>query len=294
MTMQPGSSRRPVRGLATLVAATALLIAACGSATPSPSGPASASGAPAASPAGPGASAGSGRATPAASASILSLRVAPSAPCQPGGTGDSCIAPGRYELDESLVPGTATIDVPTGWFEWEPGGGSEGLLADGGADAPSGSGWGLLIMGIGRVNLDPCDSTKGSLRGSPTVDDVLHTMASWPGFKATAPTSVTVGGVPGELIQLTYTGNLSSCIAPTIWTTSSATPIDGYPMVATPSRPAKFLIMNVKGTLLAIRMTDYLEPSPFEIEQGVAQNPTRHQADQPKLQAMLESIQFTQ
>jgi hypothetical protein len=294
MTTHLASSRRPVRGLATLVAATALLVVACGSATPSPSSPTSGSGAPAASPAAPAGSAGSGRATPAASASILSLRVAPGAPCQPGGTGDSCIAPGRYELDAGLVPGTATIDVPAGWFEWEPGGGSEGLLVDGGTDAPNGSGWGLLIMSIGRVSLDPCDSAKGSLRGTPTVDEMLLTMASWPGFKATAPTSVTVGGMPGQLIQLTYVGKPSSCIAPAVWTTSSATPIDGYPMVATPSRPAKFVIMNVKGTLLAIRITDYLEPSPFEIEQGVAQNPTRHKADQPKLQAMLDSIRFTQ
>ena len=37
-------------------------------------------------------------ASPAASAGPVSLRVAPAAPCEAGGTGTGCIAPGRYVL----------------------------------------------------------------------------------------------------------------------------------------------------------------------------------------------------
>jgi hypothetical protein len=274
---------RTFRPLATVVAGTALLVA-CSNTTPGPSGVATAaSRAPVASQAGP-----------AASAPPTSLRVAPSAPCSPGRTGTVCIAPGRYVLDDGLSPGIVTIDVPAGWFEWDPGGGSEGLLVDRGSDAPNGSGWGLLFTPIGNVSRDPCDAKKGSLPSNATAGDVVAVMARWPGFTATTtPRPVAIGGVAGEMIGLTYTNDPLKCSVATIWTTPSGTPIDAYPMVADPSRPAQFRILDVRGSLLAIRTTDYPELSPFEIEQGVRADPNRHVADELALRAMVNSIQFT-
>jgi len=53
------------------------------------------------------------------------------------------------------------------------------------------------------------------------------------------------------------------------------------------------LILDVNGTLLGIRTTDYPEASPFESEQGVRPDPTRHVADQVQLRAMVNSIRIT-
>jgi hypothetical protein len=223
----------------------------------------------------------------------MSLRVAPGAPCHPGGTGTNCIAPGRYVLDAGLIPGTITLDVQPGWFEWDPGGGSEGLLVDRGSDAPDGSGWGLLFTPIGNVSVDPCDAQKGLLRSTATVDDVVAAIGSWPGFTTTTrPESISIDGFSGKLIELTSAKDPSRC-AGSIWTTPSGTPIDAYPMVATPSRPAQFRILDVNGKLLGIRTTDYPDVSPFESEQGVRPDPKRHVDDQEQLRAMVSSIQIT-
>ena len=245
--------------------------------------------APAASVAAPASSA----AAPAGSAAPLSLRVAPGAPCHGDGVGTSCIAPGRYALDDPLIRGTITFDVPAGWFEWDPGSGSEGVLVDGGADAPGGSGWGLLFAPIGQVPHDPCDAKKGSLPSSASVDEVVTAMDSWPGFSATGrPHPITIDGFSGQAIELAFTKKAASCSNSYIWTTPSGGPIDAYPMVAEPSRPAQFRILDVNGQLLGIRTTDYPDISPFEAEQGVKADPKRHVADQVALRAMVDSIEI--
>jgi hypothetical protein len=224
----------------------------------------------------------------------MSLRVAPGAPCRPGGSGTECIEPGRYVLDAGLVPGTVTIDVPAGWFEWDVGGGSEGLLVDGGTDAPDGSGWGLLFAPIGQVPLDPCDPKKGSLPSSATVDDVVTAMDRWPGFTLSGrPAPIAIDEFSGKRIELRFTGKPIDCPVSAVLRTPLGAAIDAYPMVADPSRPAQFWILDLNGTLLAIRTTDYPDVSPFEAEQGVRPNPKRHAADQLALQAMLDSIKIT-
>jgi hypothetical protein len=63
-------------------------------------------------------------------------------------------------------------------------------------------------------------------------------------------------------------------------------------MIASPSRPAQFRIIDVGGQILAIRTTDYPEPSPYELSQGVAADPTRHAADQVALEKIVESIRI--
>ena len=40
---------------------------------------------------------------------------------QPGGGGaPNCLAPGTYRLSGDVWPGEITMEVPAGWFEWEP------------------------------------------------------------------------------------------------------------------------------------------------------------------------------
>ncbi len=54
----------------------------------------------------------------------------------------------------------------------------------------------------------------------------------------------------------------------------------------------RFDSWDVNGTPVVIRTTDYPETSPFETQQGVAQDATRHKADQVELHRMLDSIEF--
>ena len=44
--------------------------------------------------------------------------------------------------------------------------------------------------------------------------------------------------------------------------------------------------------VLAIRTTDFPDPTPTEISQGVKPDPVRHAADQKTLHAILESLQL--
>jgi hypothetical protein len=289
-----GTTRR----LASVVAA-ATLLTACSNATPSPAVATTAPSAAAAADASTAPSlapslAPSAVATPVPSAGPTPLRVAQDVSCAPRSAAeDHCVPAGRYTLDEPLAGETLTIDVPSGWFEWDLGGGSEGLLVAGGADAPGGSGWGILFAPIGQVPRDPCDANKGYLPASATVDDVVGAMAKWPGFKALGtPGSITIDGYSGKLIGLAYTKKAGTCPSSALWLTPSGAEMDSYPMIDDPSRPAQFRILDVGGKLLGIRTTDYPEPSPFELEQGVARDPHRHVQDQTALRSIVESIQI--
>jgi hypothetical protein len=119
-------------------------------------------------------------------------------------------------------------------------------------------------------------------------------MARWPGFGTLgAAESIAIDGYSGKLIGLAYTRKASSCPISALWLTPSGVEMDSYPMVENPSRPAQFRILDVGGKLLGIRTTDYPEPSPFEIEQGVTPDPHRHVQDQTALRSIVESIQIT-
>jgi hypothetical protein len=63
-------------------------------------------------------------------------------------------------------------------------------------------------------------------------------------------------------------------------------------MVGAPNarRTATFRILGVGDGLLAIRTTEFGDPSPFEVSQGVAPDPTRHEADLVELRAIVDSI----
>ena len=98
-----------------------------------------------------------------------SLRGAETVPCHQGSSDAQCVKAGTYALDASIPPGTVTLDVPAGWFEWDPGGGTEGLLVDSGRDAPDGSGWGVLLSAVGTIPRDPCGELRGSIPADQTT-----------------------------------------------------------------------------------------------------------------------------
>jgi hypothetical protein len=220
---------------------------------------------------------------------------APLEACHPGGS-PACIVPGTYRLAVAL-PGDLTLDVPAGWFSFQPAPASDGLLVDSGPDAPDGSGWGVVFMTVGAVPIDPCDPAKGTFDGAQTstVDGLVTAMTSWPGFDATTPTAIEVDGVSGQQIELTSTRTETDCPDASIWSTAGGLPIDGYPMVNAQGnpRPGQFKILDVDGQLLVIRTPAFTDTSPFEESQGVAPDPDRHAADLVELNAMLDSITFS-
>jgi hypothetical protein len=233
----------------------------------------------------------------AVTASAPMLRTAAGAPCEAGGSETDCVQPGRYALDPTIPPGTVTLNVPAGWFEWDPGGGTEGLLVSGGADAPDGSGWGILLSPVGTVAVDPCDATRGTtdVGRLGTAADVATRMAQWRGFRATAPLqTVGVGGAPGTLVELTYAGAAGSCPGARLWTTPAGMAIDAYPMIGgSATRPTKYAVVDTGGgQVLIIRTTDDPAPSPFEEEQGVKRDPARHAQDQVALRSIVDSLRL--
>jgi hypothetical protein len=220
------------------------------------------------------------------------LRSAPSGPCVAGGSGTACIEPGTYRLDPDVVPVSAAIDVPRGWFEWDLGVGSAGLLVDR-SDIPSGSGWGILFSAFGRISADPCNPKAGFVPSVDTAAKVVQAMQGWPGFRVGAPQPISIGGNDGFLVEMTSTKNASVCPSAVTWETSSGTAVDGYPMVTqSATRPAQFRILDTGDRVLVIRTTDFPQQSPFEETQSIPPDPTRHADDQLALRAIVASLRF--
>jgi hypothetical protein len=57
--------------------------------------------------------------------------------------------------------------------------------------------------------------------------------------------------------------------------------------------PAQFIVLDVNGELLVLRMTDFPETSPNEVRGGIPSDPVRHVADQATLHAIVASIRTT-
>jgi hypothetical protein len=237
-------------------------------------------------------------APPASSAGPAMLEQAPPASCRPPGGALNCVAPGTYRLTGNVWPGQITLVVPVGWFEWLPytdRDAYDALLVGDGTNG--GSGWGVQFSVVNTVAKDPCDPTKGSYTKAQTgtVDGLVAAISAWPGFAATAPVPTVVGGYSGQLIKLTSTRTLADCPNGSAWTIPQGGSVDAYPMVGAPgkARPGTLRIVDVNGTLLVIRTTDFPEPSPNELINRVPDDPTRHAADQVVLQQIIDSIRIT-
>jgi hypothetical protein len=187
--------------------------------------------------------------------------------------------------------------VPAGWFQWLPAGDFEGVLVDSGPDAPDGSGWGLMFIALGPVSRDPCDRARGTLDPADTasVDGIITAIRRWPQFESTAPAPIEIDGYEGKLIELTADISARDCPEPVLWTTPVGHALDAYPTITSDRivHAAQFRFIDVDGTLLAIRTTDFPQTSPSEADQGVPSDPTRHAADQVELQRILDSVRIT-
>src|SRR4029450_5702589 len=142
-------------------------------------------------------------------AAVPSLQGAAAAPCRAGAASADCIAPGRYALGNGLLGPPVTVVVPTGWFEWDMGPGTQGLLVD---RPDAASGWGVIFSSVGAVSRDPCDLSKGTVPPdqTKTVDGLIGAMAHWPGFHVGPSKPVVIGGVQGEQVQVTATPTVAS------------------------------------------------------------------------------------
>jgi hypothetical protein len=209
-----------------------------------------------------------------------------------------CLEPATYRLTGDVWPRQITLSVPSGWMEWRVAGDFDGVRVDGGADAEGGSDWGVMFIAVGAVAKDPCRPAAGSFERAQTatVDGLIAAMRSWPGFSVSDAAPVTVDGIDGSEVELTTSIDAASCPDARLWWTPLGARVDAYPILSYPSADrtrVQFRIVDVDGMLLAIRTTDFSQPSPWETAQGAAPDPTRHRADQVELRSILDSIRLT-
>ena len=223
------------------------------------------------------------------------LKDAPLAACSPGGGAPNCLAPGTYRLTGDVWPGEITMEVPAGWFEWLPytdHDAYDALLVDAGTD--QGSGWGLEFNRGRSGGEGPVRSSEGDLR--PSRD--RHRRRAGGGDEPMARVRGdgarpdVVGGYSGQLVELTSTRTATDC--------PNGVGVDDPPgrdrqrvsdgRCDGKARAGTFRIVDVNGTLLVIRTTDFPDTSPNELASGIPDDPTRHAADQVAMQQILDSI----
>jgi hypothetical protein len=233
---------------------------------------------------------------PSASAGAIRLGAATVGSSCGDGIGHWCMPAGTYRLTSDSWPQTISFEVPEGWFPYGPGLESDGVLVESGPTAANGSGWGTLFLMVGDVSKDPCDAAAGRFPAAETatVDGLVAAMRSWPDFTVSDAQPIRVDGHDGQLVTVTSTRTATDCATQAMWATPGGTQIDAYPMVgvAGAARAGTFRILDIDGTLVVIRTTDFADPSPHELIQGVQPDPTRHAADQVEQQGIIDSIKI--
>ena len=222
--------------------------------------------------------------------------------CAPTDTGKGCLAPGTYQLtgDPDVWPAKVTIDVPAGWTEpavgelGNPHSGWDGAVVNGRADANyAGSGWGVMFTTVGAVYRDPCDASKGTIPAAQvsTPQKLAAAIATWPKFTTTAPHPITVDGHAGLELAIERKTE-PGCDPGTSWRSASNALVDAYPFADGRTYRTIIRIVDTGRGLLIIRAADFTNTSPFELGGGVKQSATRHSADRPELQAILDSVRI--
>jgi hypothetical protein len=208
--------------------------------------------------------------------------------------GMDCVAAGTYAVGSAAWPGTIMLDIPAGWFAWDPADDFQALLVDAGADVPDGSGWGVAFSVVDAVSKDPCDASAGTSAHDTTgsAAGFVDAMRAWPGFNVSAATQIKVDGNPGLLVEVTSSRTAADCEEQVAWTTPSGYAVDAYPMVGAPGHPraGTFRVVEVADAVIVIRTTEFGDASPHELTAGVTPDPLRHAADLAELRTILESI----
>ena len=235
-------------------------------------------------------------AIPSFPSTATSLRAAPIGPCVIVRAGFDCTAAGTYRSIPTSCPcrprstslaagssGTWDRGPPVSWstagptLPVAPAGGSSSRRSGGSAPIP-------VILPPASSATTPSTRPRRSSRrcsagpGSRSARRSRSRSAATAVFSSRSPRRSGLGECPTAMV----------------WETAAGSAVDGYPMAAQLTlRPAQFRILEIGGLgSLIIRTTDFPQESPFEDTQGVAANPTRHAADQPALQAILNSLRF--
>jgi hypothetical protein len=212
------------------------------------------------------------------------------------GLGSVCIAPGTYRLTSDTWPARISFEVPMGWWHYIESFESEGILVESGPTAPDGSGWGPMFFLVGEVSKDPCDPSAGryAAEQAATVDGLVALMRSWPGFEVSEAQPIEIDGRAGQRVEVTSTRTGAGCDSASMWQTRGGIVADAYPMAGVAGHQATgtFRIFDVDGTPVVLRTLEFADPSPHELGQGVAPDPTRHAADLVELHEMIDSIQI--
>jgi len=222
--------------------------------------------------------------------------------CDSTDTGKGCLAPGTYQLTggPDVWPAKVTIDVPAGWFEPRVGelgvasSGWDAVLVEGGADTRyAGTGWGVVFTTVGDVYRDPCDASKGKIPAAQvtTPQKLAASIATWPKFTTTAPHPISVDGYPGLELAIERTTE-TGCDPGNSWRSASNALVDAYPFADGRTYRTIIRIVDTGRGLLIIRAADFPDTSPFELGGGIAKSATRHTADLPELQAILDSVRI--
>ncbi len=155
----------------------------------------------------------------------------------------------------------------------------------------------IMFMTVDEVSTDPCTLHAATFAPDEvdTPEGLAAAMATWPGFETTTPEPISIDGAEGVVVALTSTMTSAQCPDSSImWKTAARGSHRHLPErpVGGQERPGRYHIVDVGGGLLVIRTTDFAGPSPHELGQGVAPDPTRHAADQVEMQAIVDSIQL--
>lgn len=233
---------------------------------------------------------------PTASRDDPMLQNAPAAPC-PGITDLLyCLEPGTYQLGSTaLWPAVVTFDVPENWWYYEGSTALVGVLVQT-EDAVNGSGWGVTFSTVGTVSKDPCRRSAGKFAPDEvdTASELAAAMTAWPGFEATEPAPISDEAYPGMAITLLSGPRAADCPDNLMFTTAASGPVDAYPLVNQQGRPHEtvFRIFEIEGELLVVAAMNFPETSPFEEDNGVPFDPTRHVEHQVEMDAILDSIEL--
>jgi hypothetical protein len=179
--------------------------------------------------------------------------------------------PGTYLAgDPFQVP--LTMSIPAGWVGKL--GGPYAVYLD---RVPVGSGGASISISLSQtIYADPCND-RGFLapQPGPTVDDLTAALASLPGFDATAPTDVIVGGHAGRQITLTAPASFVDCTPPDsyrLW----QLPLGGVYEFTNDQRTT-LRIVDVNGQRLVVSSDTWPSTTAPELEE---------------IQSILDSIRF--